>query len=269
MQLDWQFLVDYGHIVIASSVLIAWLIKPFIISGLLAFFGFSKRVAFKSSLVLSQISEFTILVCLAAGMASGTLGTVVAVFIATVAISSILFEHSLTLSKHIKVKWWEKNQLEKEYKTREAQPEIILFGAHRLGWGLISNLRQISQNILVIDNDPSVINKLQDKKIPCIFGDAGEADLIETLDLRSLRMIVSTIPELDTNLFLLQFLKRRRKADVRIFLANHKYEAKQLYAQGATYVILPHYLGKKVVGEILEKRGFRKTAYQKLPGWQT
>lgn len=261
MQVDPQFLWQYGHIIAAAAVLITWLIKPFIINFLMAFFNFGKHDGFKTSLALSQISEFTILVCFAAGFSGGTIAAVVAIFMTTVAASSLLFEHSLSLSKRIRVRWWVPPLRSGDENYQEPQPEILLFGAHRLGLGLIKNLRKISSELLVVDNNPDIINKLQDEGVNCLFGSADEADFLETLDLSRLQMTVSTIPDLDTNLFLLDFLKRGRKGKVRVFLATHKAQAEKLYSKGASYVILPYELGKEVVGKILESKGFAKSRY--------
>jgi Kef-type K+ transport system membrane component KefB len=257
-KLDIDFLFNYGHVLLAVSVLISWLVKPFIINFLMAFFNFSKHDGFKTSLALSQISEFTILVCFAAGFSSDTNASIVAIFIVTVAVSSLLFEHSLSLSKRIKVKWWQEKGQKEDEKYKEPQPEILLFGAHRLGYGLIPHLKKLSKDILVVDNNPDIVNKLQDEGVTCLFGDASEAEFLETLDLKKLKMLVSTVPDLDTNLFLLDFMKRKRRGKVRVFLATHQAQAKRLEKAGATYVILPYELGKNVVGSWFEKRGFEK-----------
>jgi len=261
MLIDPQFVLQYGHIILAVSVLITWLIKPFITNFLMAFFNFSKHDGFKTSLVLSQISEFTVLVCFAAGFSASTNAAIVAIFMTTVAFSSLFFENSLNLSKRVRVRWWTKGEAAPVLKYQEPRPEIILFGAHRMGFGLIKAFKKISPHVLVVDNNPDVINKLQVRGVDCLFGDGGEADFLETLDMGRLQMVVSTIPDLDTNLFLLSFLKRRRKAKIRVFLATRKEQAERLYRNGANYVILPYELGKSVVGKIFEKRGLNKSRW--------
>lgn len=256
---DWNFLINYGHIIAALAFLISFVLKPFIINFLMGAFGFGKHDGFKTSLVLSQISEFTILICLAAAFSSETIAAVTLVFIFTVVFSSILFENSLSLSKRIKVKWWGGSlNNHSNFSLEEPAPEIILFGAHRLGEGIIGKLKQLSPNFLIIDNNPLIINKLQDKKLQCLFGDASDVDFLQTLKLINLKMIVSTIPDREINLTLLDFLKKKRVNAVEIMLSNQKEEAEILEKAGADYVILPHYLGKQIVGEIISRKGFNK-----------
>lgn len=259
MKIDINFLVNYFHIIAALSLLIAWIIKPFVLNLLMSLFGYNKHDSFKTSLVLSQISEFTILIALALQFSTDTIATIVAVFITTVTISSVLFENSVGLAKRIRVKWWH-NEESSTVKYQEPQPEILLIGAHRLGDGLINKLRLLSSNILVIDNNPEIINNLQVRKINCLYGDASEADFLETLDLSNLKMILSTVPDLDTNLFLLDFLKRKH-IEIKIALATSKNEAEQLYDHGATYVIMPYELGKNAVSELINKRGLAKSRW--------
>jgi Trk K+ transport system NAD-binding subunit len=68
-------------------------------------------------------------------------------------------------------------------------------------------------------------------------------------------LAVSTIPDIETNLFLVGKLRRKNKAAVFLASASAAEEAMLLYQAGADYVILPHYLGGNYAALLLEKYG--------------
>jgi hypothetical protein len=45
--------------------------------------------------------------------------------------------------------------------------------------------------------------------------------------------------------------------------ADDPYEAAKLYEAGASYVILPHYIGSEKVSEFISKSGLAKSAFRK------
>ena len=114
---------------------------------------------------------------------------------------------------------------------------------------IIANLP--AKDILVIDFDPDVIGRLRDEKIDHLFGDLTDPEIFERAHFETARLVISTSPNLDDNLFLLErmnSLSHRPKVVVR---AETEHDVKALYAAGADYVLLPHmtagqYLGKTI-----------------------
>lgn len=108
----------------------------------------------------------------------------------------------------------------------------------------------------MIDFDPAVIDGLQARGIPCLYGDAADNELLDEFDLKKVSMLVSTVPDFETNLFLLNKLRRRNKQALFISMSQSPDEAMLLYRGGADYVILPHYLGGNYAALVLDKYGF-------------
>ncbi|HCB52160.1 TPA: hypothetical protein DEP21_06440 [Patescibacteria group bacterium] len=101
-----------------------------------------------------------------------------------------------------------------------------------------------------------MIKHLQQLELPCIYGDVGDMDFLEELNIKSTRMIISSIKKFDENMILLKTMKEKNKNLIIILVSNHVQEAVKLYEQGADYVILPHYIGVDHTSLMLEEYGF-------------
>jgi len=121
---------------------------------------------------------------------------------------------------------------------------------------MYKNLHKTHKQILVIDENPSVIAHLQKHKISCIYGDISDIDFLQELNLKKTKMSISTIKNADDNMLLLKTLKKNIPNMIVIIVANHIHEAIKLYQQGADYVILPHYIGVEHTSLMLEEYGF-------------
>ena len=149
-----------------------------------------------------------------------------------------------------------------EYKSGKRETNTILIGAHRMGGIFLESLLKFKKRVLVIDNNPEIIKTLINRKITCVYGDARNKEILDTLNLKKVKTIISTIPQPVENLFLIDYIKNKNPK-VSIFVtANHFHEAKKMYKAGADYVILPHLLtGEKV--SLMLKKSFETKSYLK------
>ncbi|PIT93639.1 hypothetical protein COU00_03370 [Candidatus Falkowbacteria bacterium CG10_big_fil_rev_8_21_14_0_10_43_11] len=119
---------------------------------------------------------------------------------------------------------------------------------------------------MVADFDPEVIKKLKAEKIPCVYGDADDGEFLDELPLNKIKFAVSTIPDFATNLLLIKKIRRVNKPAIVMVISHNIGEAEKLYAVGASYVILPHFLGGNFASDLIAKHGFnsRKYAREKI-----
>lgn len=94
-----------------------------------------------------------------------------------------------------------------------------------------------------MDYNPETIADLSKEKIECLYGDADDEEFLTGLNLAKSKMIVSTIPEFETNMLLVCKTRQINKNAIVIVLSHNIEEANELYNHGATYVIMPHFLG--------------------------
>jgi len=107
----------------------------------------------------------------------------------------------------------------------------------------------------VIDHDPQKIKTFEKNKINVIYGDSSDSDFLDDLPLNKIKMIVSTVPDLSTNLLILEKVNERNKKCISILVSYHADEAIRLYEEGASYVVVPHFLGGHYTATLIETCG--------------
>ena len=242
-------------------ILFVLFIKPFLTMFMVLFFGYKTRPAFATGFSLGQVSEFSlILVMLGLSLnhlSQNFYSSVILITIVTMILTPYFvqfepwFYHKFSRSLKVFEKVTPQGHL--EYIPEEITKDVLMVGYDRLGYNILDTLDKLKKNFLVIDYNPEVIKNLISKKIPCIYGDIGDLEIIHRLDLDSLKMIVSTIPNREDSLMLIKKTKEVNKSALLIVTATNVDDALSLYDAGADYVILPHFLGGERVSLFLEE----------------
>ena len=235
------------------------------LAGLL---GYNKKVGFMVGLTAAQISEFS-LILIALGLKVGHIQNYVSslvtlVGLVTMAGSTYFVRYSdkfyNCVSKYLKI--FERQEAVDE-KVRKTKHDIILFGYNRIGYDLLESFKKIKKKFLVVDYNPEVIEKLTIKDIPCVYGDVDDSEFLDELNFEKIKMAVSTVPEFNSNLLLIRKIRSSYKKAIIIVISHNIEEAKLLYKEGATYVVLPHFLGGKYAAFMIEKEKLTIAGYLK------
>ncbi|MBD3259180.1 hypothetical protein GF371_00955 [Candidatus Woesearchaeota archaeon] len=244
-------------------VLFITFVKPLITQVLCSLFGYKKKVGFLSGLALSQTSEFSLII-ISTGLVLGHVtpsifGLVILLAIITMVVTTykVQYDHELYRKFAKKLSIFEKLMPVKhglEY-IREKKHDVVLCGYNRIGSLVFTTLKKLKKEILVVDYNPEVIKRLMGKKIHCIYGDVGDIEIIERMNLKNVKMLISTVPETATNLLLIKKSKEYNPSIIVLVRASQIDDALALYDQGADYVILPHIIGGEHVSVLLEKFG--------------
>ena len=242
-------------------------IKPLSVMLSLDLFGYTKRTSFKAGINLSQVSEFSIiLIVLAhnAGLVSAKLSAIITlVAIITIASSTYLMQNDNLLLEKLERRFrFFKDQLQHEEKTITTHT-LILFGYKKGGHEFVKTFKQMRRRYLVVDYNPTVIESLEHQHIPFLYGDATDVELLREIGVRQARLIVSTITDYSTNQQLLEYIYHVNPKVVTVFHADNYDQATNLYRHGATYVMLPHYIGSERISAFIRKHGLSKTAFYK------
>jgi Kef-type K+ transport system membrane component KefB/voltage-gated potassium channel Kch len=261
-----QFGQLFWPVVIGTLLVVG--LKPFIIMASLGFLGYTKRTSFKTAITLSQVSEFSI-IFVVLGSQKGLIGQNIVVMLTFIALTSIAIStYMVTFSDQLYAKLeryltlFERRKDLGEIKPEERN-ELVLFGYQRGGHEFINLFKKLKKKYVVIDYDPEIIDTIERRKINYLYGDATDAELLEEAGVQHAKLIVSTIPDYDVNIFLLNYLKHNNPASVAIVHTDDPLEAARLYEAGASYVILPHYIGSEKVSEFISKSGLAKSAFRK------
>ncbi|OGK35357.1 hypothetical protein A3A93_04865 [Candidatus Roizmanbacteria bacterium RIFCSPLOWO2_01_FULL_38_12] len=253
-------------VVLSVFVLIG---NPVIMIIIMNLLGYSKRTSFFTGLTVAQISEFSLILG-ALGFQLGhlsrdTLSLITLVALITIVASTymILYGERVypRLTKLLSLLSLRKNKGEQKL---DEEYEAILFGYQRVGADFVKAFERLGFDFIVVDFNPDAIKYMKEEKIPYKFGDAKDAEFLAELDLKNLLYVVSTIPENETNNLLIQKIRDVNKRAIVLVVAQTRDEANKLYKSGATYVIMPHYLGAQYATKIIREHGVNRQGYSEL-----
>ncbi len=245
--------------------------NPLIVMVLMGIMGYTKRNSFMAGLTVAQISEFS-LILIALGVQVGhltneVLSIVTIIGLITIAGSSYMIVYSnklyFHLSKYLKIFERKGHKIDEHKYHKDENYKIILFGYNRIGYDLLKSFKRTKKKFLIIDYDPEVIVNLAKEGIDCRYGDASDFELLNELNLNNIKMIYSTIPDFDTNILLISKIREINTKAIIIVISHQIDEAMKLYDQGATYVIMPHFLGGHHASTLIEKYGFNVNKFLK------
>jgi len=255
----------------AALSLLVLLGNPLIVMILMGILGYTKRNGFMAGLTSAQISEFSIiLIALAVELnhvAQEFLSLIILVGLITMTGSTYLIVYAdriyPALAKYLKIFEKKGKKVDEHKYHTEKYFEVILFGYNRIGFSILDSLEKLRKKILIIDYDPEVILQLAKDGHECKYGDADDVEMLNELDLSQTKMIISTIPHLETNILILNRVKRARKKITVILVSHQLDESMKLYDAGATYVIMPHFLGGKHISTMIEDYKFNMDKFIK------
>lgn len=260
----------FGSIIptLLLATLIVVVVKPIIIMAIFGYLGYTKRTSFKTAIALSQVSEFSIILVIL-GVQQHLIGQHIVTLLTFIALISIAISTYLVTfgdrmySKLAPLLSMFERRATLSDKALSTSYELILFGFQKGGHEFVRVFKQISKNYVVVDYDPDVIDDLEVKKINHLYGDVTDIELLEEIEASKAKMIVSTITDLEANLALLNYIKHKHSNAVVITEADNPHEAHKLYEHGATYVVLPHFIGSEKIGAFVKKSGLQKSNFKR------
>lgn len=244
------------------------IVKPFIVLATMGLMGYTKQTSFKASTALAQVSEFS-LVFLTLGLKQGQIGPEIVTIATMVTLISIAystyiiiysdtifsyFQHHLSLFERKKKQY---EQISKHHY------DLVLFGYRKGGHEFMRVFKSLKKPFIVIDYDPEMIDALEHDKIDYLYGDATDLELLKEAGVDKSRLIVSTISDHDTNVFLVTLLEKMNPNAVVLCHAGDVKQAEELYGLGASYVMMPHYIGNEKIGAFIRKSGLKKSEFRK------
>jgi Kef-type K+ transport system membrane component KefB/voltage-gated potassium channel Kch len=242
--------------------------KAVVVTALMGQFKYNKKTAFLEGISLAQLSEFS-LVLLIIGARNGHVGDKV---FAALVLTSVI---SITISSYLIMYAERLYPLIARYLRSFEQPhtlqeksivsdfEVILFGCNRVGYDFIKMFKNRGSGFLAVDFDPAVIAQLEKDGINAVYGDAEDAEFLEDVNVTHAQVVISTIPDYETSMFLLGKIREANAQSIAVVLSYSIDEALKLYEQGASYVILPHFISGEFAADLTFKAGVHKNEIQK------
>lgn len=261
--------IDVLHLAVLTALAFsafAIVSKTLVFMASMGLLGYTKQTSFKTGIHLSQISEFSvILVALAAtnGLVSDQLvavATLTALF--TIAASTYLMHYDDWIYRRLEkvLGLFERSEVKREVNELSSYP-LVLLGYHQGGSAFIRTFRKMKKPFIVVDYDPDVIESLERQHVNHLYGDVTELELLDEIGIRHSELIISNVADPETNRLLAKYITRRNDRAVFICHSTKLDDADSLYRAGATYVLMPHYIGDKHIDDFLIHYGTTKQAF--------
>jgi len=245
--------------------------NPVIVIVLMNLIGHKSKTAFMAGLTVAQISEFS-LILMSLGFSFGHLtqdvvSLVTLVGIITISGSTYLILYSDKIYAVVKpiLGILELRNVDpgSEKSDNVQSYEMIIFGYDRTGYDFVKTAQNLNRKYLVVDFNPSSIQNLEKAGIPNNFGDAEDVSFLEEIKAAEAKIIISTIPDFKTNLGLVSYYHNHNPLGVIIVMSHDIKDAQKLYASGASFVVMPHYLGASFASQMLETHGTEISSFEK------
>jgi len=228
--------------------------------------NYDNRVGVLSSLHLSQISEFALVVVILGGPAGmlkhvgpEVVSLVVVLMIITATASTYLIQSSHAITRLVVRHTRDTPLCDRisgdDHDRGSIAAPIMLIGCFRVGSSLVHELLKSGRRFSVIDFNPELRDRLQELNVPCLYGDISHLDTLCHAGVDQADVLV--VPVSDDflrgtdNMRLLACCRRINPKARIVVTAESIRHALSLYEQGADYVIVPRTLAAAEVASVI------------------
>lgn len=180
--------------------------------------GYSTRASLESGLLLSQTSEFSLVIALA-GVAAGSISPeffslIALITVGTMTITPLIARENVA---------WALMKIHPRYHggeplTDELRDHVVILGLGRSGRRLLKLFQEQAIPVVVIDDDAAVIRMLIEEEVPCIQGDGSDPRMLERAYAPQARLVICSMRRTRDALTALEYLKESSaKVMVRTF----------------------------------------------------
>lgn len=193
--------------VVAELIFVAalLLVRPFVLLPLVRRTGLTVRASIEAVTLLAQAGELAVIVALV-GIELGhvdekTLGVVAAVVVTTALVPLLSSDRSTWRL----TRWYPFGGRS----SLDAAPSghVLLLGCGETGAVVLDRLRRAAVDVVVVDDDPAVVQSLRQQGVPVLRGDGANPDVLRAAGGDRARAVVSTMRRVNDNARLLSTLR--------------------------------------------------------------
>ncbi|MFA5423779.1 MAG: cation:proton antiporter [Phycisphaerae bacterium] len=224
--------------------------NPLIVMAIMGWMGYRKRTGFMSGLAVAQISEFSLILA-ALGLSLGhidssAMSLITLVGLVTICASTYMILYSGPLYARLSpfLGIFERKNCYRECDSG-SQPEaaddnlIIVMGLGNYGGAIASKLLQHGWHLLAVDFDPQALERGNRMKMPVLYGDIADPELLAQLPLDKAKWVLCSIRDRNINMTLMNLLREKGFTGRIALTAADPAQAKELNRLGAHVVLRP------------------------------
>lgn len=168
--------------------------------------GFSARPAILSGLILSQTSEFSLVVALQGvvleQIAPGTFNVIVLVTMATMMLTPLLASDRMSL---VLMRFHPSRR--RQESADPPEDHVLLLGCGSSGMPLLETLVISPHQVVAMDDDPQVVEQVRSAGVDIFRGDAGDVGMLNRAGAHRAMVVISTVRRVEDNEQLLEVAK--------------------------------------------------------------
>ena len=252
---------DFSEILIPGVILSAFVLigNPIIVMIIMGALGYRKRTGFMAGLTVAQISEVSLILMIMGNrighVSDQAVSLVTFVGAITFVISTYMILNNNYLYKLLSpfLDIFERSNVrEKRIPSEKIKDHVVLIGVRRMGESILEALKKDEKTkIVAVDFNPDIVETLKEDGVISFYGDIADEEIQELAQIDKAKLVISTVSDLEDNLLLLKSIKNLKKKPKVVLLALEKHEARELYKEGADYVVIPHIAGGHHLAKIL------------------
>jgi len=261
-----NFVMANGTAVAVTVVVI--IVAKFIICTLVAwYFGYSPQTALFVGMGLIQIGEFSFVLAVV-GIEAGIISPFIySLTLTSAIITMLLTPFALSFASFLYRRLSQGERFGRLVARRpdpgwqrhrwELSGHAVICGHGRVGSNLARVLERRNLSYLVIDLDPQVISALRASDIPCIYGDAGNPEILAHAQLDKARVLICTFPDfISVEMTTRNALRINPRLDI-VARVHRDADAELLKGIGVSEIVRPEFeVGLEITRHTL-KAGFR------------
>jgi len=247
MLIDLPFMAENMTTVIVIVLTIV-LGKFLICSATARLFGYTGKTIPLVGAGMIQIGEFSFVLA-ELGLEEGVISEhIYGLILASAMISIILTPFIYSLTTNLSTRMIQLGRLKPLMAANPQQAvdevakihnHVVICGHGRVGGTVAQMLSQLEISYLVIDLDPTVISNLRAQGIPCIYGDAGNREVLSNAGLKEASLLLIAVPDpIAARLTLDHVLRINPKLDV-VARVHSDFELDFLKGRGASELVQP------------------------------
>lgn len=231
------------------AIVVTIVLGKFVICSATArLFGYGGKAILLVGAGMIQIGEFSFVLA-ELGLGTGVISEhLYSLILASAMISIILTPFAYSLATGLSTRLIQARALRPD--TAEGAPQsveevakisdhVVICGHGRVGGNVAQMLRQLQIPHLVIDLDPAVISSLRARGIPCIYGDAGNREVLSKAGLKDAALLLIAMPDpMAARLALDHALRINPQLDV-VARVHSDFELDFLRGRGASELVQP------------------------------
>lgn len=180
-----------GHVLLLAVVLLVTTLL--LVTVIAERVGFSTRASIEAALLLSQTSEFSLLLALmgmlAGQMSSEVFSAIVLLTVLTMTLTPFIARDAVA---------WRLMRLHPKYRNRTVEAEALCGHALMLGYGRAGKkshdmLKDMGYAVIVIDDDAAVVRRLLDDGVQCIQGDGSDERILRKASADNAALVLASM----------------------------------------------------------------------------